>query len=153
MTPVAIYKAVRDGLIILAIAFVVWCIYTDGKNSVKATQLSELQHQITAQGKIIDAWHTESTNANIQLGKDVASINITPVVIHDWVRPYASLPSTVLPKAAGKTGNNNPPAGGVQPGHGTDVEGPRRDAVIAEFKKHWETEFAKWRAEDAQWPQ
>lgn len=155
MTPAAIYKSVRDFLIVAAIAFVAYRIYTDGKNAVRADQFKDLQHQVQEQADTVSAWHTEAANANTALAQSIARINSAPVVVHDWVRPQSSCPnSKVLPAAARAAGDTAAAGGGDQQVVGGAAgESELRDAIVADWKRLWEERLATWRAEHAQWPQ
>jgi hypothetical protein len=154
MTPAAIIALVKDALIILAIGAAAWLLVSYGKDIVKVADLKSLQAQILAQGKTLDRWHQESTDANTKLNQTVAAINAAPVVVHDWVRQQPSCPRRpVLPGPAGATGAPGADTGGVQPVGGADADGPRRDQVIAAFKRQWGTELAGCQSILDQWPQ
>ena len=153
MTPAAIYTAVRDFLIIAAIAFVVYRVFVDGKNAVKAGDLKALQAQMSQQNEIVTQWHTQATKANEQLSQDLHAINTAPVVVHDWVRPSDSCAKAVLPVAPAATGNSSAAAGGDQPVGGTTAEGSRRDIILADWKRFWETRLADCRVLYDGWPQ
>lgn len=154
MTPAAIYTAVRDFLIVAAIGFLIYRVYTDGKNAVHAEQLTELQKQIGEQAKTLKQWHTDTTNANTELAASIGRINAAPVLTHDWVRPQPSCPAAkVLPGATAAAGSGSANGGGNQPVGGAAPDGPQRDQILADWKRAWEARLATWRAEHAQWPQ
>jgi hypothetical protein len=155
MTPAAIYKAVRDLLVIAAIGFVVWRVYTDGKNAVTAQQLKQLQEQIEQQSIIAQQWHTEATHANTDLAASLARINAAPVLTHDWVRSQPSCPATaVLSAPTFTTRDSSAGRGAILPGPGEAAgDAGLRDTALADFKRFWEGQIAGWRAEYAQWPQ
>jgi Tfp pilus assembly protein PilE len=151
VTPSAYIALARDIVVLAGISILLWLVYRGGENSVKASDLKSLQAQIAEQAKITDRYHDEATQANDQLQKDMLAISAAPVVSHDWVR-NTSCPEPVLPATAGQTSGQPAAAGGVQSGRGADAITDRRDSIVAEFKARWETEFAKCRALDTQWP-
>ena len=155
MTPAAIYKAVRDFLVVAAIAFVVYRVYTDGKNSEIAGQVKTLQAQVEQQSIILQKWHLEATDANTELAASIGRINSAPVVVHDWVQSQPSCTRReVLPAAAGAPGNGAGSGRGDQPVGGTAAGDARmRDTALADWKRYWESRLAPWRTEHAQWPQ
>jgi hypothetical protein len=155
MTPAEIYKAVRDFLVIAAIAFVAWRIYTDGKNAVTAEQFTQFQKQIEQQSITAQQWHIEATNANTDFAASLARINAAPVLTHDWVQPQQSCPGLkVLPPTASAAGSGPSAGGGTQRIPGAPVgDSAMRDSAVADFKRQWEARLATWRAEHAQWPQ
>lgn len=142
----------RDIGIVLALAFVIWRVYTDGKNSVKASDLKALQEQVAQQARIVDQWHTEATAANDQFSKDLHSINSAPVVVHDWVRTQPGCAKAVLPATAASASGSAAAGGRDQPVSGPTVDGSRRDVIVADWKRFWETRLAGCRLEHAQWP-
>jgi hypothetical protein len=137
MTPVTIYKAIRDLLIVAAIAFIACRVYTDGKNSVKAGQLTDLQHQVQEQANKLTQWHGETTDANAALAASLGRINTSPVVVHDWVRSQpACQERSVLPPAAPSAFSNSPVGGSVLPISGELAGDARlRDTAVADFKR------------------
>lgn len=154
MSPAVIYKTVRDVLVIAAIAFILYRIYTDGKNAVRAEQLNSIQKAVEQQAGILKQWHTEATNANTELAASIGRINSTPTVVHDWVRPpTACQERSMLPAAAGAAGASGANTGGIRSEHGGVFETDRRDSIVAEFKRRWGTELALCQADLDQWPQ
>lgn len=155
MTPAAIYKAIRDFLVVAAIAFVAYRVYVDGQNAVTAKQVGQLQKQIEQQSLITQQWHTEATDANTTLTASLARINAAPVLTHDWVPPQSSCPATaVLPTTARASGISAALGGPILPGpREVAADAALRDTVVADYKRFWEGQLASWRAQYAQWPQ
>lgn len=151
MNPLAYLKLARDIAIGLALAFIVWRIYTDGRNSVKASDLKALQSAIAQQQRTIQTWQDTTTHANDQLSKDLAAIRDGAALpkLPVWVLDAPAIPAgKVLPASAAAPSPQLSTAGG-------SVEGPRRDIrpQLEQFKQRYETELALCRAEHAEWPQ
>jgi hypothetical protein len=139
----------------IAVGILIYLVYRAGEDHVGSKDLKGLQDEIKAQGRIVDSWHKETTDAQAQLSKDVGIIRdaASKPQQHQWMRcAGTSQGDRVLPGPAGKAGDQLPAGGSLQSGDGSDVEGRRRDAVVAAFKERWETILATCRAEDSQWP-
>lgn len=150
MTPGMYLALARDFGIALALGFLVWKIYSAGEDKVKASDLKSLQIQIAEQAKTLNSWRKESTNANDQLTRDLASLHApAPDKPPVWLcNPPASPRSEVLSAPTSKARPQLPAAGGV-------LEGPRRDIrpQLEALKLKYETLLAQCRAEHAEWPQ
>lgn len=155
MMPTAYLALARDAVIVLALAAVLYLVYRAGEDRVHAKDIQGLQDQMKRQGDVLTGWRKESIDANAKLAKDMGKINAaaaTPVK-HIWVckQPAGGEPA-VLPGTPSQAGGGDPTGGGVQPGHGGDADGDRRDAIVAAYKQRWEIVLAGCRAEDSQWP-
>jgi recombination DNA repair RAD52 pathway protein len=141
-------------VIVAGIAILLWLVYRGGEDRVKAADLKGLQAEISQQSKTLADWRKESNDANDQLSKDVAAINTAAAapIQHVWVRDSSCPQPTVLPATAAKASPQPAATGPVQPGVRTDAESDRRDSIVAEFKRRWETTLAECRSLDAQWP-
>jgi hypothetical protein len=153
MTPGMYITLARDVGVAIALGFLLWRVFSAGEDRVKASDLKSLQVQIAEQARIVDQWHTEATAANDQFAKELHSINSAPVVVHDWVRTQPSCAKAVLPGAASSPGGSAAAGGGDQPVSGATADGSRRDVILADWKRFWETRLAGCRLEHAQWPQ
>jgi hypothetical protein len=146
--------AVKDVLILIGVGLVLWFVWRAGTDHVGKKELSDLQAQISAQGKQVAVWRQESNDAQTKLSQDMQRINTaasTPV-IHRWVCQQPSPKSSVLPPASGKAGPVISSGGGFQSGTGAVPGNDWRDLATAAFKQRWETVLAECRAEDNQWP-
>lgn len=154
MTPGQYIALARDIGIVAGLALILWFVYRGGEDRVKASDLKGLQAQIQQQAKTLDQWRKESNDANDQLSKDVSAINASAAipVQHVWVRDTACPEPAVLSGTAGKADPQLASPGTVQPGVRTDAAADRRDGIVAEFKRRWETSLAECRSLDAQWP-
>jgi hypothetical protein len=149
VTPGMYIALARDIGITLALAFLVWKIYSAGEDRVHASDLKSIQAQIVEQGKTLDRWRTEKSNANDQLSKDMATLH-APAVDKPpvWLCDGPTSPrSEVLPAPAPKASPQLPAAGGVVQGPGRNI----RPAIEA-LKLKYETALAECRAEHAEWP-
>lgn len=154
MTPGQIIALIRDIGLLVGVGLILWFVYKGGEDRVKASDLKSLQAEIQQQAKTLSDWRKEATDANDQLSKDVSAINLsaaTPVQ-HVWVRDAPCPQPAVLPATTPKAAGEPAPPGPIQPGVRTDAAADRRDAIVAEFKRRWETELAECRALAAQWP-
>lgn len=154
LTPGQVIALIRDTALVVGVGLILWFVYRGGEDRVKASDLKGLQAEIQHQADILSDWRKEATDANTQLSKDVSAINLsaaTPVQ-HVWVREPSCSQPAVLPATAPKAAGQPATAGPVQPGVRTDAAADRRDAIVAEFKRRWETELAECRALAAQWP-
>ena len=154
MTPGQYIALARDIAIVAGIALILWLVYRGGEDRVKAGDLKALQTEIQQQAETLQGWRNEATHANEQLSKDVAKINseaATPVQ-HVWLREPSCPEPPVLPAASSQASREPAASGTVQPGVRTDATADRRDSIVAEFKRRWETALAECRAIDAQWP-
>ncbi len=149
MNPISYIKLARDVAIFLALGFIVWMIYGAGKNSVKVSDLKQLQSQISAQAAILEGWRKDSDHANAQLSSDMAQIDAIVGAPKPPVRLCRSAGSKppVLPSTASEAGSEPSGGGGADTGPGIDLR-PRVDA----FERKYETALAECRAALAQWP-
>lgn len=149
MTPGMYIALARDIGIALALGFLVWRIYGAGENAVKASDLKSLQAQITEQSQTLGSWRQESTNANDQLSRDLATLHAPaadkPPI---WLCNAPPSPrSQVLPATAASADSAHSGAGGTD-------EGRRRDIrlQVESLKLKYETALAECRSVIAQWP-
>lgn len=150
MTPGMYIALARDLGIALALAFIVYKIYGAGENAVKVHDLKSLQAQIEEQGKTLNGWRQESTNANAQLSQDLATLRTPPAVPKPPVWLCDAPPSprrAVLPTSAASTDSAHPSPGGSDDGRRRDIR-PQLEA----FKLKYETALAECRSVIAQWP-
>ncbi len=152
MNPIAIFTYIKDGVILVVLAVLVFVVYRAGEDRVKSSDLTGLRDELKTQATQLTNWRNESSHAATQLASDVAKINSAPLVVHTWVRDSSCPKPTVLPPAPGEAPSGNTAAGGFQSGLGEVPSATWRDQVVNEFKKKYETQFAEWRAEDASWP-
>jgi hypothetical protein len=140
---------IKDGVIVLALAVIIYMVYRAGEDRVTAKDLQGIQDQMKRQGEILAGWRQESTDANSKLSADVAKINADAAGPHQpvWLCGQAASKPTVLPTPARKAGTSDPTGGRT-------VEGARRDIQpqLTAFKQRWELILAGCRAEDNSWP-
>lgn len=149
MTPGMYIALARDIGIALALGFLVWKIYNAGENAVKVSDLKALQFQIAEQAKTVEDWHQESTNANDQLSRDLASLHApAPDKPPVWLCNVPASPGrAVLPTPAASTDSAHPALGGTDDGRRRDIR-PQVEAL----KLKYETALAECRSVIAQWP-
>jgi hypothetical protein len=152
VNPIAIFTYIKDGVILVVLAVLVFAVYRAGEDRVKSSDLTGLRNELKTQATQLTNWRKESSDATAKLSSDVAQINAAPPVVHTWVREQSCPKPSVLSPPPSEAAGNSPAAGGVQPGLGELSEGSRLDQIVAEFKRKYETKFAEWRAEDSQWP-
>lgn len=153
MSPVAVIALVRDILIVVALAFVVWWIRHDGVNSAKVGDLQAIQSQLADNALRQQKIAQEVSNAQAQHTQDLQTISAA-IASHsaEPVRVCVSpSPSAVhgIPTAS----SANPAAGrSVDPGPGVAVPPiDIRPGLIA-FEQHYENALADCRQALAQWP-
>lgn len=149
MTFGAYIALIRDGLIVLALGFVLYKIYGAGEDKIKASDLKSLQTQIAEQAQTLAGWRQESSNANDQLSRDLATLHApVPDKPPVWLCNGSSEPrSEVLPAPATSPDSAHPAPGGTDTGRGRDIR-PQLEAL----KLKYETALAECRSVIAQWP-
>lgn len=153
MSAEAIYKAIRDLLVVGAIAFIAWRVYSDGKNSVKAEQFEQLQKQVAQQSETLKQWNERTEDANKKLFESLSRINAAPVLSHDWVRDEPRcIFGKVLSGPATAASDSTNSRRAILPGPGAATEPDRRDQIVADFKRFWEEKLAGCRALYDSWP-
>ncbi len=144
MTPGQIIALVRDALIVGALVFLVWRIYTDGSNAVKVKDLQALQTQLTLNAKQQAQWAQQSQQAEAQRALEME--NVRGAILSQ----HAPVILQSAPAARGARQLSRPPTQAASPpaeSGGVDLR-PRINA----FELKYETALADCRAALSSWP-
>jgi hypothetical protein len=149
MTPGQIIALVRDVVILIALAALIFLLVNYGKDITKVRDFEAVQKQLAQNATTEAQWRQEAQDAQNQLTADMAdlrariSIQRAPIVLR------GSASSCPVPSAATGTPGDHP---GTRP----DDAGPRGDidvrAAINAFELYYEGKFAECRSALRQWP-
>jgi hypothetical protein len=147
MTPAQIIALVRDILVVGALSWVVWRLYTDGENRVRQQDLEAVNKQLLQNQQEQYRWEQEKRDAESKASSEreqlAAAIGAqhAPVIVR--VPSGAGTVPSTSPSAPGGTAC----AGGSEAGSGVDV----RPGINA-FETKYEGYLASCRAVLNEWP-
>ena len=152
MTPGQIVSAVKDLLILLALAFVVYRVYAAGKDADLKQDMKEVMQQLKANAEQESKWRTASDQAERTRAAEIADIDAN---ISANTRPVYIVQPAAKPRDSNSVSKGSTPAsaqlagaGGSDSGVGVNI----RPGINA-FEMKYEAAFADCRDLYAQWPQ
>lgn len=150
MPPWLTLAAIKDLIVIAAVAFLAWWVYHSGQNSVHVHDLKQIQQQLVNMQAEGQRWQKEQSNAQAQLNADIPKINSLAddtARQHIWMCDNRPAQQPVPLSAAPAPGS--PPAGP----RGADAR-PQRDIApaIAALERKYETALEECRQALAAWP-
>lgn len=147
MTPAAIVALVRDVVILIALAALIYLLITYGKDVVKVADMKAVQKQLTANAQTQAQWATEARDADLKRSQDLDKVTTAigqqraPVFVRGPSCPHP------VPQLAAQTASSAPAGGGDESGAGEDLRGP-----INQFEIRLETVIADCRNALEKWP-
>lgn len=148
MTPSQIIALIRDAVIVAALGFVVWRVYSAGENAIKVDDIKALQAQLSDNAEKQAQWAKDSQDAQTQRAQDMvqvtAAINAqhAPIVLRSG--PSSTCP---VPRAPASPASIPPGTGSAQSAAGGDIR-----PEINRFELRLESVVADCRAALASWP-
>lgn len=148
MTPAAIIALVRDVVILVALAALIYLLITYGKDVVKVADMKAVQQQLTANAQTQAQWAAEARDADLKRSQDLdkvtgaISAQRAPVFVRSG--PASACP---VSQPAAQAASRPPAAGGDEPGAGEDL----RPALNA-YEVRLETVIADCRNALEKWP-
>lgn len=160
MTPGAIITLVKDVIILIAVACLIYLLVTYGKDLVKVKDMQALEQQLIHNGQVQAVWQKERTDAETQRDRD---LGVLAGAIAAQRTPLYVLPARgptsrgTVPGAAGQTCPRPAGDGGVDPGARIDLKPADPQpvdvrAAVNAFERKYETVIADCRAALGGWP-
>lgn len=148
MTPAAIFSAVKDAVILIALAAFAYLLISYGKDTVKVSDIKGVEKQIQENAATVAKWQKESTDADTKHVQTLQQIGATiaqqraPVFVRGQSCPNP------MPSAAAKAGDTASPPRPVDQGRGIDYR-----PAINQFELKYETALADCYTALDKWPQ
>lgn len=149
MTPAAIVALVRDAVILIALAALIYLLITYGRDAVKVADMKAVQKQLTVNAETQAQWAEEARSADAKRTQDMERVNAAIDLEHTpvYVVRGGSPSGCPVPAAAAQAGSRAPGAGGAEPGAGKDIR-PDLNA----YKKRVEKVVSDCRNALDKWP-
>lgn len=147
MTPAAIIALIRDVVILIALALLIWLLVSYGKDVVKVADMKAVQQQITANAATVEKWRKEQTDANVIRDKENTQVAAVVAVQHDPIRLCRSTSASAVPSTPASPASHPAASGGPDPGVGEDLR-----SQINAFELKFESDLTTCRSILNQWP-
>ena len=152
MTPAQIIALVRDALIVVGIAWLVFHIYRDGEERVRKQDMEAVQKQLAANAAKSAQFAEEAKNAEAQRVADNLQVMAAVGAYHQPVRLCNSGSAGAVPGAPATAAGHPAGPGTTNEGIGSDPFGPDLRPAISGFETKFEGYFSACRSILNQWP-
>ena len=147
MTPAQIIALVRDGLIVGALAFILWYVHRADVNAIAVADFKAVQKQVETNAKTLSKWHQEAQDAEVQRQKDMDRVSSSIASQHAPIVLRIPTGSSTVPGNPSSPSGSSACSGGSTEGPGVDLR-PQINA----FESKYEEALGQCRAVLASWP-
>lgn len=153
MTPAAIIALVRDVVILVALALLVWLLIQFGRDRVKIVDMKAVQTQLAHNARQAQEWKDAADHATTIRDQELAQLRATAAQPRPAIRVCHEASPRSVPIDPATASREPAPSGGIVPGPRGDSElGTDIRPQIEQFKLKYESALAECRAALASWP-